>query len=174
MRTSTTVAIVAVLLLSTAYLAGVFQPGEDRRAAVTPADCYAATVEAAGKPNPTNVPCDWKAVEQASPGAALNGRYEAASAGVSGRLVIMELADKPARLAFSTAGESPRYICTAAFEAAREADMLVARVANVPGCDVTVKSGSSPGVVSVTAAEPCNTFCNMRGSLSGEFKLMPH
>src|SRR5512139_3214513 len=117
MRTSTTVVIVAVLLLLAAYLAGVFGPGEERRAAAMPADCYAATVEAAGKPNPTNVPCDWKAVEDASPGAALNGRYEAASAGISGRLVIMELAEKPARLAFSTAGESPRYICTAAFEA---------------------------------------------------------
>lgn len=174
MRTSTTVFIIGLLLLLAAYFAGVFGPGDERRAAVTPSDCYAAMVEAAAKPNPTNVPCDWKAVEDASPGAALNGRFEAVSTGITGRLVIMELADKPARLAFSTAGESPRYICTAAFEAQREADMLVVRLADVPGCDVTVKSGTIPGVVSVTAAEPCNTFCNMRGSLSGEFKLMPH
>ncbi len=174
MRTSTTVVILAVLLLAAAYIAGVFGPAGDRQAAMTPEACYAAAVEAAAKPNPTNVPCDWKAVEDASPGAALNGRFEAASAGVSGRLVIMELAEKPARLAFSTAGESPRFICTAAFEAVREADMLVARVADVPGCDVTVKSGMSPGIVTVTATEPCNTYCNMRGSLSGDFRLMPH
>lgn len=174
MRASTTIVIAGLVLVSAAYLAGVLGPAGDRQAAGTPETCYAAAVEAAAKPNPTNVPCDWKAFEDASPGAALNGRYEAASAGVSGRLVIMEWADQPARLAFSTAGESPRYICTAAFEARREADMLVARVADVPGCDVTVRSGTTPGVVSVTAAEPCNTFCNMRGSLSGEFRLMPH
>jgi hypothetical protein len=52
--------------------------------------------------------------------------------------------------------------------------MLVARVSGVTGCDVTVKSGTTPGVVTLTASEPCNTFCNMRGSMSGDFKLMPH
>lgn len=174
MRTSTTILIVAALLLAAAYVSGMLGPGEERQAATTPEACYAAAVEAAGKPNPTNVPCDWKSVEDLSPGAALNGRYEAASAGVTGRLVIMEQAEKPARLAFSTAGETPRYICTAALEARREADMLVARVADVKGCDVTVKSSPTPGVVTVTATEPCNTYCNMRGSLAGDFKLMPH
>lgn len=174
MRTLSTIVIVALLLGLAAYVAGVFGPATDRVAATTPEACYAAAVEAAGKPNPTNVPCDWKAVEELSPGAALNGRYETATEGIEGRLVIMELAEKPARIALSTSGKTPRYICTAALEATREADMLVARVASVVGCDVTVKSGTSPGVVSVTATEPCNTFCNMRGSMSGDFKLMPH
>ena len=86
----------------------------------------------------------------------------------------MEHPEQPARLAFSTAGENPRYICTGALEARREADMLVARVADVPGCDVTVKSGTGPGQVLVTATKACDAFCNMRGSLAGEFKLMPH
>lgn len=174
MRTSTTLVIVVGLLSAAAYISGVFKPARERIAATTVESCYAAAVAAATKPNPTNVACDWKAVEALSPGAALNGRFEAVGAGITGRLVIMEQADKPARLAFSTAGESPRYICTAAFEAQREADMLVARVGDVPGCDVTVTSGATPGVVSVTAAEPCNTFCNMRGSLSGDFRLMAH
>lgn len=174
MRTSTTLLIVGVLLAAAAYISGVFGPAQLREAAATPEACHAAAVEAARKPNPTNVPCDWKAVESLSPGAALNGRYEAASEGQSGRLVIMEYADKPARLAFSTAGENPRYICTAALEARREADMLVARAAEVPGCDVTVKSGTRPGLVVVTATEPCNVYCNMRGSLAGEFQLMAH
>jgi hypothetical protein len=174
MKTLTTVLVVAALLLAAGYVAGVFGPASERQAATTPEACYAAAVEAAAKPNPTNVPCDWKAVEGLSPGAALNGRFEAASPGITGRLVIMESADKPARLALSTAGESPRYICTAALEAQRESDMLVARVSDVPGCTVTVKSGTTPGVVNVTATEPCNTYCNMRGSLSGDFKLMPH
>lgn len=174
MRVSTTFLIVAVLLAAAAYVSGVFGPAVFRQAATTPEACHAAAVEAALKPNPTNVPCDWKAVESQSPGGALNGRYEAASEGQAGRLVIMEHPEKPARLAFSTAGENPRYICTAAFEAKREADMLVARVADVPGCDVTVRSGTRPGLVVVTATEPCNVFCNMRGSLAGEFQLMAH
>jgi hypothetical protein len=174
MRTSTTILIVAVLLGAAAYVSGVFDPAEMKQAATTPEACHAAAVEAAGKPNPTNVPCDWKAVESQSPGAALNGRYEAAGAGRSGRLVVMEHPEQPARLAFSTAGENPRYICTAALEARREADMLVARVADVPGCDVTVKSGAVPGQVLVTATRACDAFCNMRGSVAGEFELMPH
>jgi hypothetical protein len=174
MRTSTTLLAVAALLTAAAYVSGVFEPGGQRQAAATPEACHAAAVEAARKPNPTNVPCDWKSVESLSPGGALNGRYEAASEGQAGRLVIMENADSPARLAVSTAGENPRYICTAALEARREADMLVARVADVPGCDVTVKSGTRPGLVMVTATQPCNVFCNMRGSLTGEFQLMPH
>ncbi len=174
MRTVNTIVIVAVLLGLAAYVSGVFWTALDRQAATTPEACYAAAVEAAGKTNPTNVPCDWKAVEELSPGADLNGRYESASEGIEGRLVIMEQADKPARIAVSTAGKEPRYICTAALEATREADMLVARVADVTGCDVTVKSGTAPGVVTLRASEPCNTFCNMRGSMSGDFKLMPH
>lgn len=174
MRTLTTILIVAGLLGLAAYVSGLFGPAVDRVAATTPEACYAATVAAADKTNPTNVPCDWKAVEDASPGAALNGRFAAATEGIEGRLVIMELAEKPARIALSTSGKTPRYICSAALEATREADMLVARVASVPGCDVTVKSGTSPGMVTVTATEPCNTFCNMRGSMSGDFKLMPH
>jgi hypothetical protein len=80
----------------------------------------------------------------------------------------------PARIALSSSGKEPRYICTAALEATREADMLVARVADVKGCDVTVMSGTTPGVVTLTATEPCNTFCNMRGSMSGDFKLVAH
>lgn len=174
MRTSATVVVVAALLFAAAFVSGVFDRGEERVAATTPESCYAAAVDAAGKPNPTNVPCDWKAVEDLSPGAALNGRYEAASAGVSGRLVIMEHGDRPARISLSTAGESPRYICTAALEAKREADMLVARVADIPGCDVTVKSGTSPGLVTVTATDACAVLCNMRGNLTADFKLMPH
>ncbi|MGE5267929.1 MAG: hypothetical protein ACM3L9_11240 [Deltaproteobacteria bacterium] len=174
MRTSTTFLVVAALLAAAAYVSGVFGPAEHRQAATTPEACHAAAVEAARKPNPTNVPCDWKVVESLSPGGALNGRYEAVSEGQAGRLVIMEHADKPARLAFSTAGENPRYICTAALESRREADMLVARVSDVPGCDVTVKSGTQPGLVVVTATEACNVYCNMRGSLTGEFKLMAH
>jgi hypothetical protein len=174
MRTLTTIVIVAVLLGLAAYVSGVFGPAVDRIVATTPEACYAATVEAAGKPNPTNVPCDWKAVEEASPGAALNGRYESATEGIEGRLVIIEKASMPARIALSSSGKEPRYICTAAFEATREADMLVARVADVKGCDVTVKSGTTPGVVTLTATEPCNTFCNMRGSMSGDFKLVAH
>lgn len=174
MRTLNTIVIVAVLLGLAAYISGVFGPAEDRVAATTPEACYAAAVEAASKTNPTNVPCDWKAVEELSPGAALNGRFESASAGIEGRLVIMEQAGKPARIAVSTAGKEPRYVCTAALEATREADMLVARVADVTGCDVTVKSATTPGVVTLTASEPCKTFCNMRGSMSGDFKLMPH
>jgi hypothetical protein len=174
MRTLGTIVIVAVLLGLAAYVSGVFGPATDRIAATTPEACYAAAVEAATKSNPTNVPCDWKSVEALSPGAALNGRFESASEGIEGRLVIMEQADKPARIAVSTSGKNPRYICTAALEATREADMLVARVADVTGCDVTVKSGTTPGVVTLTASEPCNTFCNMRGSMSGDFKLMPH
>ncbi len=173
MRTVATVVIVVGLLLLAAYISG-FLGGGDRQAATTPEACYAAAVEAAGKPNPTNVPCDWKAVEDLSPGAALNGRYEAATADIAGRLVIMEQAGQPARIAISTAGNNPRYICTAALAANREADMLVARVADVPGCDVTIKSGTEPGVVTLTATEPCNTYCNMRGSMTGSFRLMPH
>jgi hypothetical protein len=174
MRTIATIFIVLGLLLAAAYVSGVFGPAEDRVAAATPEACYAAAVEAAAKPNPTNVPCDWKAVEAASPGAALNGRYEAATAGISGRLVVMEQAGKPARLAFSTAGESPRYICTAALEAIRENDKLVARPAEVTGCEITLVSSATPDVVTVTSTAACNALCNMRGSLSGDFRLMPH
>ena len=174
MRTLTTIVIVAVLLGLAAYISGVFGPATDRIVATTPEACYAATADAAGKPNPTNVPCDWKAVEGLSPGAALSGRYESASAGIEGRLVIMEQVDKPARIAVSTSGKDPRYVCTAALEATREVDMLVARVSSVTGCDVTVKSGMTPGVVTLTSSEPCNSFCNMRGSMNGDFKLIPH
>ena len=174
MRTTTTVVLVLALLLLAAYIGDIFGPARDRHVAATPAACHAAAVEAAGKPNPTNVPCDWKAVEIASSAAALNGRYAAASPGVSGRRGMMEAADKPARLAFSTAGESPRYICTVALEARRETDRLVARAPNVPGCELTVQRTPGTGLVTVIASEPCNTYCNMRGSLSGEFKLMPH
>jgi hypothetical protein len=174
MRTTATVLVVLALLLLAAYVSGIFGPAEDRVAATTPEACYAATVEAALKPNPTNVPCDWKSVEAASPGAALNGRYEAATAGISGRLVVMEQAGKPARLAFSTAGESPRYICTAAIEATREDDKLVARPKDITGCEIALMSSATPDVVTVTSTEPCNALCNMRGSLSGDFRLMPH
>jgi hypothetical protein len=174
MRTATTVVLVLGLLLLAAYIGDIFGPARDRHVAATPAACHAAAVEAAAKPNPTNVPCDWRAVEIASPDMALNGRYAAASPGVSGRLVIIEDGDKPARLAFSTAGESPRYICTAALEARRETDRIVARATDVPGCELTVQRTLDTGLVTVIASEPCNTFCNMRGSLSGEFKLMPH
>jgi hypothetical protein len=174
MRTSITVLVVLALLLLAAYVAGIFGPAENRLAATTPDACYAAAVEAATKPNPTNVPCDWKAVEAASPGGALNGRYEAATAGISGRLVVMEHAEKPARLAFSTAGESPRYICTAAVEAMRENDKLVARPTDITGCEIALASSGTPDVVTVTATPACNMLCNMRGSLSGDFRLMPH
>lgn len=174
MRTSTTVMIVLALLLTAAYVSGVFGPEAERQAATTPEACYAAASAAAEKTNPTNVPCDWKSVESLSPGAALSGRYEAAGEGVTGRLVIMEHAEKPARLAFSTAGKSPHYICTAALEASRDGDALIARPDDVPRCELIVKSGTAPGVVTVSSSAACNTYCNMRGSLAGDFKLMPH
>lgn len=174
MRTATAVLIVLVLLMAAAYFADIFGPARDRHAAATPEACHAAAVAAATKPNPTNVPCDWKAVLIASPGAALNGRYDSATAGISGRLVVMEHATEPARIALSTAGESPRYICTAAFAAVGEGDELKARPAETPGCEVTVKSSATPGVVTVASTPACNAYCNMRGSLTGDFRLMPH
>jgi hypothetical protein len=174
MRTTSTLLIVIALLLAAAYFSGVFSPDVARYAATSPEACYSAAVEAAAKTNPTNVPCDWKRVEELSPGAAFNGRYEAASQGVTGRLVMMEFADRPARLAFSTAGADPRYICTAALEAQREGDALVARPADVPDCEVRVARSTQPGLVTVSSTPACNAFCNMRGSLNGDFKLMPH
>ena len=174
MRTSTTVIIVLALLLTAAYITVAFGPEPERQAATTPEACYAAAVSAAEKTDPTNVPCDWKSVESLSPAAAFNGRYEAAGEDVPGRLVIMEHAEKPARLAFSTAGKSPRYICTAALEASRDGDALIARPDDVPGCELSVKSGTAPGVVAVSSSAACNSYCNMRGSLAGDFKLMPH
>lgn len=160
-------AVVAVLVV-------LVMPHDDIVAAATPEACHAAAIAAAAKTNPTNVPCDWKKIDELSPGASLNGRYESATAGIQGRMVVMELADRPARLALSTAGESPRYICTAALEAARTGDALVAKPAEAAGCEVTVKSTSTPDVVSVTATDACAVLCNSRGNLGGDFKRMPH
>lgn len=172
MRTLTTSVAGLALLALVAYLLGLFGHGPAMPAAATPEDCYAATVAAAVKPNPTNVPCDWQKVRAASPGAAFNGRYESATAGLTGRLVVMESADRAARLALSTAGESPRYICTAALEATRRGDTLVARPADVTGCEIILTSAATPNVVRVVATEPCAAYCNMRGGPGGDFKLV--
>jgi hypothetical protein len=163
-------ALIIVAAGATYYL-GLWSLDTGPKGAQTAEDCHQAMVVAGAAGDPTDVACDWKKILAASPGAALNGRYDAASTGVSGRMVVMEAAGKPARIAISTASQSSEHTCTAALAAERSGDTLVATPAEAPGCEVRVASSQTPNVVTVTATEACSYFCGMRLGLSGDYKL---
>lgn len=163
------VALAAPIFIAVLAAAGKAGAGETAYLDAMAA-CRAAAEDAT---DPTDFACDWKAVIDGAPGAALTGKYKFREDGMSGEMTILDSGFEPADIGIMTVTESDNApTCTARFGASRnDNDELAATMDDPAGCDVRIVSVPGPNIVKVTASEACNAFCGMGAAFAGEWQL---
>jgi hypothetical protein len=131
--------------------------------------CRAAFQVAEGAPDGTRYRCNWRALVRGAAGASLSGRYAIKQRGLTGSMTIID-GGGPAQVAISTVDKASTHTCTLTATATRGADdALIATSPTDAECTIRMVS-TTRNIVSVTPSN-CQSFCGVRGSFAGNWRL---